>query len=883
MARPAPLARHPAAGHLEAGCIAARWRTRDGRVQRADALLVPGSLRLGPVEVTLAADLADDAVGLDAAVRNAGGAPIRFDALVLGFRWSPPDTRALRFLRHGWQSWSFTGSRALDPTGEPVFPSGSWLRGMFHALGTPPDDRAGWHESDLVTVVGPAAGGAACVAGVLEQGGTFGVVFARREGDDVLLEVELRLEAVIAPGERRDVERVRVALGSDASALLEDFAAEHGRSSAARTTRPFQAGWCSWYHFFHDVTEEDVLRNLDALGKARAEIPISLVQLDDGYQRAVGDWLATNPKFPRGLAPLVADIRAAGFDAGLWTAPFCVAPDSALFAAENHWLLREGDHLFHGLFHPMWTPSARIHVLDTSRDEVCAHLTSVFRELTQMGFSYQKLDFLYSEAMEADAFDASVSRASRLRRGLEAIRRGCGEETFILGCGCPLGPAVGVVDGMRIGPDVAPNWRPDDDPPIAGLEPTRPSARNAVRSIVNRAWMHRRLWLNDPDCLLSRATDTRLTAQEAHTLAATIAVTGGMVLFSDDVPKLADESRALVSETLRLAREVDEASETGTARAPGLLAREFPDCVVSSVQGGALVACVDADDEPRTVRLEPGVLGFGREVRSIEGALGSPRAATAGDAPLDVRLEPHATELLRLRSGRALAVFCDFDGTFLAQDVGATLAQRYRPERRAAQWARFERGEITAWQYTLEILDGLPVPEETLDDFLQGLELDRGARALVEWCTLHDVPFRVLSDGFDRNLSRLQQIHGVRFAFDANRLRYQDGCWSIGAASPDVDCGCGTGNCKRGRIEAYRRQNAAATVVHIGNGRVSDLCGALAADLAFAKGSLADALERRGARFERFETLDDVVPVLEALVARLSAEGPHGTRDDARR
>jgi len=64
------------------------------------------------------------------------------------------------------------------------------------------------------------------------------------------------------------------------------------------------------------------------------------------------------------------------------------------------------------------------------------------------------------------------------------------------------------------------------------------------------------------------------------------------------------------------------------------------------------------------------------------------------------------------------------------------------------------------------------------------------------------------------------------------------------------------------------------SVVHIGNGRVSDLCGALAADLAFAKGSLADVLERRGARFARFETLHDVVAALETFAAASVAPKP---------
>lgn len=883
MTRRVPLARHAVAGRLEPGRIAVRWREHaPGAAERiAEAPLSPGTQRLGPFEASLAFDVGEATVAIDSAIANAAASTLRLDALVIGLRWAPPDARALRYLRNGWQSWSFTGSRELDEAGERPFPSGAWLRGMFHALGESPGDRTGWHESDLVTVIGSTpgsmiasrAGGAACLAGVLEQGESFGVVFARREGDEVAIELELRLGVAFAPRARRTLERTRIQLGVDASRLLEEFAEEHGRRARARVRSPFQAGWCSWYHFFHDVTEQDILRNLDALARARSEIPISLVQIDDGYQRAIGDWLETNEKFPRGLAPLVADIRSAGFDAGLWTAPFCVAPDSALFAAEPHWLLRSGGDLFCGVIQPMWTPTARIHVLDTSRDEVCEHLVRVFRALTTMGFAYQKLDFLYSEAMETDAFDPATSRAQRLRRGLEAIRSGCGDETFVLGCGCPLGPAVGLVDGMRIGPDVAPSWQIDDRPPIPGIETARPATRNGVRSILNRAWMHRRLWLNDPDCLMARTSETQLTQDEARTLATCIAVTGGMVLFSDDVPKLAGESRELVAETLRLAREVDEASETGAARLPGLLAAEFPDLVVSPVRGGALVALVNAGDAPVTRSIDPRAFGFDGRRISIEGASGA--ALSTGSDPATVTLAPHASALLRIRSGAPLAVFCDFDGTFSVQDVGSTLARRYVPERRLEGWERLQRGEITAWEYTVGILDRLPVPEAALEEFLQGVALDPGARALLDWCAEQGAAFRVLSDGYDRNVARLQEIHGVRFAFDANRLRYQEGHWRIAPAGPDAGCGCGTGNCKRARIEAYRRRNPEMTIVHIGNGRVSDLCGALAADLVFAKASLAEALEQRGVVFERFETLHDVVRSLAAWLAR--------ARDDADR
>ena len=48
-----------------------------------------------------------------------------------------------------------------------------------------------------------------------------------------------------------------------------------------------------------------------------------MFQIDDGWEPKVGDWLETDAqKFPHGLKGMVEEIHAAGFQAGLWLAPF---------------------------------------------------------------------------------------------------------------------------------------------------------------------------------------------------------------------------------------------------------------------------------------------------------------------------------------------------------------------------------------------------------------------------------------------------------------------------------------------------------------------------------------------------------------------------------
>jgi alpha-galactosidase len=874
MPRLPSLAHHERAGRLEPVRLGLRYsaevpprRGDDGVIAPiafAEGPLSPGARRLGPFELSLAADFSGERATFEVSVRNLASEPLHLESIVLGVRWQPPVAGELRFLRHGWQSWSACGAHALDGAGAAPFPSGPWLRGMFHGVGAPPADRAGWHESDLVSVAAGASGGAA-LAGLVEAGRATGLVYLRREREAVRLEVEARLEVPVAPGARVEVERIVFGLGDSADALLEAFASELGQRAAARTTSPFQAGWCSWYQFFGAVSEADVLRNLESLTRERATLPIDVVQIDDGYQRAVGDWLETNARFPRGLAPLIADIRSAGFRAGLWTAPFCVVGESEVFRANSDWLLRRGGAPFLGLLHAEWAADRRVYVLDPSQPAVLRHLRSTFAALAELGVAYQKLDFLYTAAMQADAADPTLPRATRLQRGLAAIREGAGEVAFLLGCGCPLGAAVGLVDGMRIGPDVAPYWEPRPAPRIPGIEDTAPSVANALRNIHARAFMHRRLWLNDPDCLMVRSASTDLTRDEIRSLAAGVAASGGMFVVSDDLAALAPGDLALLRETLDLAREVDDAGNAGVARSLGALAADGAHGLVSHAADSAIVVLTNGADEARDAALDLAHAVGPRGVLPPAPLLGCADPEPRHDGTLRATLPPHASLCVRISRDVRLAVFCDYDGTFARQDVGSTIAQRYAADRRPALWKRLERGELNAWAYNLELLDRLPLPERDLEAFLRTIEPDPGAHALVAWCEGNGIPFRVLSDGFDYNLDRLQVLHGVRFAYDANRLWYENDQWRIAARYPDARCSCGTGVCKAGRIRDFRARHPRVRVVHVGNGRVSDLCGARAADVVFAKESLAEELAKQGVPFEPFATLHDVVAGLARL------------------
>ena len=540
----------------------------------------PGAVVAGPFEVEVA-DRPDGAIAWT--VANRGDRAVAVDAVALRFDVDAPAGQ-LRMFVNGQQSWTPSGTRVFGLDVDPSMAKGSIARVRATHHADPAVAAAGELRSELVTVLAAATGPLVCVGfeGGWEHDGTLRLRPGEAGGIELVAEAWLG-GAVLEPGEQRTLHPVLLASGPDHPALLEEWAGRVGRAGGARTAAPYQVGWCSWYHYFHEVTEDHLRSNL-ALADAW---PFDVFQLDDGYQAAIGDWLLTNEKFPSAVEKLAGAIADAGRRPGIWVAPFMAAPDSRVAANHPGWLARWGDgdrELVSGV-NPEW--GGEVWTLDTTRPEVQAHLERLGRLLVEAGYTYLKLDFLYAAALPGRWHDAGATPAQRVREGLAAIRRGAGPDAFLLGCGCPLGPAVGIVDGMRIGPDVAPAWAPSTWLP--GYVEAAPSTRNAWRNTLARSFMHRRLWLNDPDCLMLRTTDTALDEAAARAWALAVGVSGGMALVSDDLALLDDGARRLLDEVVELGRRADDASRAGPPpRCDDLLLPTLPARL--SVDGLRLVA-----------------------------------------------------------------------------------------------------------------------------------------------------------------------------------------------------------------------------------------------------------------------------------------------------
>ncbi|MBV8771411.1 MAG: alpha-galactosidase [Deltaproteobacteria bacterium] len=347
----------------------------------------------------------------------------------------------------------------------------------------------------------------------------------------------------------------------------------------------------------------------------------------------MGDWEYTNAKFPSGLKKLAEQIRQAGFTAGLWISPFLAAQDSRVMREHRDWFIQDQNGEPLGVVNnPSWTAGndKYAYALDPSNPNFSAYLEQLIARLVHdFGYQYLKVDFLFAAAAEGRRYDPNLTRAQTLRRGLEAIRRGAGDEAFILGCGCPLGPAVGIVDGMRIGPDVAPYW---------GGE-VEPGTRLAINAIIARSFMHRRLWLNDPDCLMLRAKQTRLSREERFALASAIALSGGILSISDDLNLLDGDSYKLFRMVADVGKEVDNKSGSEPPMARSMMHHDQVQILVAPGHQGLLYLLLNSGETAQSLLLA-GLVSAGQHARLIH-----PQGES--EAPETIELPPHSGRIIR--------------------------------------------------------------------------------------------------------------------------------------------------------------------------------------------------------------------------------------------
>lgn len=340
---------------------------------------------------------------------------------------------------------------------------------------------------------------------------------------DASYELVLDTEGLeLASGATWELEDVVVLAGPDPDALFADLATHLSRVHPPRIPAQRLTGWCSWYCFGPDVTEADIVANLHAADEY--DLPLTYVQIDDGYQARMGDWLEPGPLVPdpAGLCRTITDL---GHEPAIWVAPFIAEAGSTVlrehpewFVADAHGQPLESDRISYG----GWRRGPWF-MLDGTHPGAREHLRSVFSTMcNEWGCRYFKLDANVWGALPGGRrHDPAATRIEGYRLAMRAIRDAVGDESILLGCNAPNWASLGLVDAMRTTDDIS---------------RTPHSIDLVARAGRRRAWQNNRLWAADPDCLV--VTGSQLTAEQLEFHAAYIREMGGSVLAGDDLTQL---------------------------------------------------------------------------------------------------------------------------------------------------------------------------------------------------------------------------------------------------------------------------------------------------------------------------------------------------------
>lgn len=222
-----------------------------------------------------------------------------------------------------------------------------------------------------------------------------------------------------------------------------------------------------------------------------------------------------------------------------------------------------------------------------------------------------------------------------------------------------------------------------------------------------------------------------------------------------------------------------------------------------------------------------------------------------------------------------LKIFVDFDGTITKRDIGENIFLHFGNQPASGVITQnIKDGVITGKEGWFQLLQEAPdLTLEQIHEYIQEFEIDPTFKDFAAYCKENEIPFFVLSDGFDNYIKYVFEREGLRdIRFFANSLVAKpDG--KIKPVFPYTDEECNDcANCKRNHV--LEESSDDEITVYIGNGS-SDTCPAQFCDIIFAKDDLLKFCERERISFFPYSTFADVLRLLQLTLAKKRIKKRH--------
>lgn len=448
------------------------------------------------------------AVRIDLTISNRSSKPMTLDRLdVLDARLAGKiDPEANRVLTSGNNSWSGGNVRRLAKGGKIDSHYTLALQSPAIAAGF----LAGRHNLDRFTLTA-------------SDDGVRLVAYGECDG------------CVLPAGASRTADPLFISGGGNPLAGMEQFADLAARENAVQLWPENFATWCSWYAGWmgqHDKSLYGYKRGLEK--GVETNIPLVALHLskrgaasmrvvDDSFEMPYGDWDNRTVAIPAGfdrLADMMADKK---IRPGVWYPPFWVSTKTRMFREHPELLCRDDDGEVYVAKGGVASSYGNFMAyLDASNPAAARQIEATARQWRDRGFRYVMTDFLKWGAWTKKRFDPTLTSVETHNRGLAAMRKGYGKDTYWLHCGALLGPAMGLCDGMRISGD---------------------SHGAGIYSYVSAGarWFYNwRVWLNDPDAIVCLRHGQTKGVQWNRTWASWMALAGNVLTYGDtfdDLPR----------------------------------------------------------------------------------------------------------------------------------------------------------------------------------------------------------------------------------------------------------------------------------------------------------------------------------------------------------
>ncbi len=356
-------------------------------------------------------------------------------------------------------------------------------------------------------------------------------------------------------GTSRETDTLLIGLCADCRAGIEAYAAAVSRNERIQL-KPKPNVYCTWYHA--GASDAEKLTNNTRFASANLlPFGLNVMQIDDLWQTPVPKEMATvvdassilkhgpykvfveaNQNYPQGMAAMANEIRRQRMIPGIWFMPFAGNHHNPYF--DNEIFARRADGTVFDDDVAKWSGSC----IDLSHPQGEAFVRERVKRIYDWGYRYFKIDGAHTGIPspniyvntsykddrfgEAILHDPRVTHAQAYRCGLGILREES-PDAFVLGCNVSqnmrsMGPAFGLLDAMRIGPDNGGASRGDWNQVTLG-----------AWHGTNLYFLNNRVWYNDPDPVYVRPSNP---LESARWMCTWMAISGSLHTSSEQYGEL---------------------------------------------------------------------------------------------------------------------------------------------------------------------------------------------------------------------------------------------------------------------------------------------------------------------------------------------------------